>query len=214
MPSSRASVWNASSASSSRDVRVLGAARARAARRARVRRPRSRGRPRSSASARCCRPRPAARRCACPAARRRCRRRTARRGGRGAICSPPASTPISRTPAIVEERVEDADGVAAAADAGDDRVGQPAGLLQDLRARLAADHRLELAHHQRIRMRAEHRAEQVVGVADVGDPVAHRLVDGVLQRAAAGIDAARPRRRAAACGTTLSAWRSMSSAPM
>ena len=38
-------------------------------------------------------------------------------------------------------------------------------------------------------MRSEHRAEQVVRVADVGDPVAHRLVDGVLQRAAAGIDA-------------------------
>ena len=33
---------------------------------------------------------------------------------------------------------------------------------RDLRARLLADHRLELAHHQRIRMRAEHRAEQVV----------------------------------------------------
>ena len=51
----------------------------------------------------------------------------------GAIASPPASTPISRTSAIVDERVEDADGVAAAADAGDDGVGQPAGLLEDLR---------------------------------------------------------------------------------
>ena len=35
---------------------------------------------------------------------------------------------------------------------------------------------------------------------DVGHPVAHRLVDRVLQRAAAGVDAAAPRRRAAACG--------------
>ena len=35
---------------------------------------------------------------------------------------------------IVDERVEDADGVAAAADAGDDRVGQPTGQLEDLRA--------------------------------------------------------------------------------
>ena len=95
--------------------------------------------------------------------------------------------------AVVEERVEDADRVAAAADARDDRVGQPAGLLEDLRARLAADHRLELAHHQRIRMRPEHGAEQVVGVADVRHPVAHRLVDGVLQRAAAGVDADGPR---------------------
>ena len=38
-------------------------------------------------------------------------------------------------------------------------------------------------------MRPEHRAEQVVRVVDVGHPVAHRFVDGILQRAAAGIDA-------------------------
>ena len=38
-------------------------------------------------------------------------------------------------------------------------------------------------------MRPEHRPEQVVGVADVGDPVAHRLVDRVLQRPAARVDA-------------------------
>jgi hypothetical protein len=37
---------------------------------------------------------------------------------------------------VVDERVEDADGVAAAADAGDDGVGQPAGLREALRARL------------------------------------------------------------------------------
>ena len=63
---------------------------------------------------------------------------------------------------IADERVEDAHRVAAAADAGDDGVGQRAELLEALRACLAADHRLELAHHQRIRMRSEHRAEQVV----------------------------------------------------
>ena len=38
-------------------------------------------------------------------------------------------------------------------------------------------------------MRAQHRAEQIVRGADVGDPVAHGFVDGVLERAAAGIDA-------------------------
>ena len=57
----------------------------------------------------------------------------------------------------------------------------------DLLARFAADHRLELADHQRIRMRAERRAEQVVRVVDVRDPVAHRLVDRVLERPAAGV---------------------------
>ena len=39
-------------------------------------------------------------------------------------------------------------------------------------------------------MRAEDRSEEVVGVGDVGHPVAHRLVDRVLQRPAAGVDAA------------------------
>ena len=38
-------------------------------------------------------------------------------------------------------------------------------------------------------MRAEHRAEEIVGVADVCHPVAHRFVDRVLERAAAGVDA-------------------------
>ncbi len=51
--------------------------------------------------------------------------------------------------------------------------------------RLLADHRLEVAHHHRIRMRAGDGADQVVGVLDVGDPVAHRLVHRVLQRAGA-----------------------------
>ncbi len=90
--------------------------------------------------------------------------------------------------AIVDERVEDAHRVAAAADARHHGIGQASGQLEDLRPRLAADDRLELAHHQRIRMRPQHRTEEVVRVADVGDPVAHRFVDGVLQRAAAGVD--------------------------
>ena len=75
-------------------------------------------------------------------------------------------------------------------DAGDDGGRQPPSLLEDLPPRLAPDHRLELADHQRVRMRPERRAEQVVRVVDVRDPVAHRLVDGVLQRAAARVDAA------------------------
>ena len=39
-------------------------------------------------------------------------------------------------------------------------------------------------------MRAEHAAEQVMRAADVGDPVAHGFVDGVLQGARAGLHAA------------------------
>ena len=58
------------------------------------------------------------------------------------------------------------------------------------RARLVADHRLEVAHHGRVGVRPERRAEQVVGVADVGHPVADRFVDRVLQRARAAVDRA------------------------
>ena len=76
--------------------------------------------------------------------------------------------------------------VGAAADAGDRRVGQPAlGFLQLLLG-LFADHRLEVAHHHRIGMRTGDRADEVVGVLDIGDPVAHRLVHRVLQRGRAG----------------------------
>ncbi len=67
--------------------------------------------------------------------------------------------------------------------------GQPADLIETLAARLLADDGLELANHERIRVRPEDGSEQVVAVGDVGDPVAHRLVDGVLQRARAGVDA-------------------------
>jgi hypothetical protein len=79
--------------------------------------------------------------------------------------------------------MEQADGVRAAADAGDDDIGQAAFLLQHLRARLGADHRLEVAHHGRIGMRTGSSADQVISVFDIGDPVAQRLVHGVLERA-------------------------------
>ena len=38
-------------------------------------------------------------------------------------------------------------------------------------------------------MRAQHGPEQVVGAVDVGHPVAHRFVDGILQRSASAVDA-------------------------
>src|SRR4051812_3027569 len=50
---------------------------------------------------------------------------------------------------ILDERIEDAHGVAAPANARDNRVGQAAGQLDDLAASLPADHRLEFADHQR-----------------------------------------------------------------
>ena len=76
--------------------------------------------------------------------------------------------------------IENADGVGAAADARQHGIGMASGHLQHLLARLAADHRLEVAHHHRIRMRAGYRADDVKRVLDVGHPVAHRFVERVL----------------------------------
>ncbi len=77
--------------------------------------------------------------------------------------------------------MEDPDGVGSAADARSHRVGQPAVVDQDLRAGLHADHPVEVADHLRERVGPGDRAQQVVGVGHVGDPVAHGLVDGVLE---------------------------------
>ena len=83
---------------------------------------------------------------------------------------------------IIEEGMEQADGIAAAADAGGDRIRQAAVVGQHLRARLAPDHGVEVAHHARIRIGAGDGADDVEGVVHVGDPVAHRFVQRVLQR--------------------------------
>ena len=57
-----------------------------------------------------------------------------------------------------------------------------------LAPRLVADHRLEVAHHGGIRMRPRHRADDVERVTHGRDPVAQRLVHGVLERAAPRLD--------------------------
>ena len=81
---------------------------------------------------------------------------------------------------------EDARGVGAATDAGDDIVGHAA--VEELGALLAGlvtDDTVELADHPRVRVRPHDRAKAVVGVLDRRHPVAHCLVDGVLERLAA-----------------------------
>ena len=89
---------------------------------------------------------------------------------------------------VVDEPGEHADRVRAAADAGDDRLRQRALRLEQLLARLAADHGLELAHDLGVGRRADARADHVVGRLDVRDPVADRLARRLLQRARAELD--------------------------
>ena len=73
-------------------------------------------------------------------------------------------------------------GVGATANAGDDRVGHVATLgLPQLRGHLAADHALKVADQHWVRVRTHDRAEDVVGIAHVGYPIANRLVGRVFQ---------------------------------
>ncbi len=64
--------------------------------------------------------------------------------------------------------------------------GQAAFARQHLLLRFNADDRLEVAHHFRIGMGACNRADAIEGVLDIGDPIAQRLVERILQRARAG----------------------------
>ena len=77
--------------------------------------------------------------------------------------------------------------VRAAADAGDERIRQPALGGEHLLARLVADDRLEIAHHHRIRMRAGDGADAIERRVDIGHPVAQRLVHRVLERLRSGL---------------------------
>jgi hypothetical protein len=52
----------------------------------------------------------------------------------------------------------------------------------------AADDALEIADHHRIRVRAGAGTDDVEGRLDVRHPVAHRLVERILQRLRAGLD--------------------------
>src|SRR6185369_4616745 len=84
--------------------------------------------------------------------------------------------------AVAEKSMEETDGVRTSAHARDERVGKLSRPLEDLRARLASDDRLELAHEPRVRMRADGGSEEVVRGLGIGDPGAERLVDGRAQR--------------------------------
>ena len=88
-------------------------------------------------------------------------------------------------PRLVEKGMEQAHRVRAAADAGDQRVGEAAFGLFELHPRLVPDDRLEVAHHHRVGVRPGDRTDDVECVVDMSDPVAQCLVHRVLQRGGA-----------------------------
>src|SRR5205823_3518987 len=77
---------------------------------------------------------------------------------------------------VVEERMKEPDGVAAAADAGDENVRQFSFAFLNLLARFEPDDAMKIADHHRIGMGAKGGAEDVVRTANVCHPVAHRFV--------------------------------------
>ena len=83
---------------------------------------------------------------------------------------------------FVDVRIKNTHRVGAATHACNDRIGLTAREFGHLYECFFPDHRLEIAHHHRIGMRARHRADDVIGMGDVGHPVAHRLVERILER--------------------------------
>ena len=73
------------------------------------------------------------------------------------------------------------DGVGAAANGGDEQIGQPPFLFENLRPGFNTDDALEIAHQFGIGVRACRRADDVESVVDVGHPVPERLVHRILK---------------------------------
>src|SRR5215472_3586041 len=60
---------------------------------------------------------------------------------------------------------------------------QSAFRFQNLLAGFTTNHGMKIAHHRGIRMRTQDAPQQVVSGANIGDPVSHRFIDRVLERA-------------------------------
>ncbi len=89
---------------------------------------------------------------------------------------------------VFDEGVEDARGVGAAADAGDDGIGETVEGVEALLAGFDADDGLEVADDHGEGVRAGDRADDVVGGFDGAHPVAKGFIEGILEGLAAGLD--------------------------
>ena len=117
---------------------------------------------------------------------------TAGSDGRGGLCGiDTAACGLTADQAhalILDEVVERADGVRAAADTCHHNIREFALLFEHLLLDLLGDDRLEIAHDGRERMRAHARAEAVMRIVNARSPLAERGRAGILERARAGRD--------------------------
>ena len=81
---------------------------------------------------------------------------------------------------LIDVVVENAHGIAATAHTGHHHVGLPAHHLGHLPEAFLAHHRIEIAHHHWVGVRARHGANNVEGVFDICDPVAHGLIQRIF----------------------------------
>src|SRR5208283_449788 len=91
---------------------------------------------------------------------------------------------------VFKKVVEDADRVRPSPNASNNGRGKFAFRFANLGAGFASNDAMKVAHHGRIGMRSKHAAKQVMGGANVGDPVAHGFVDRVFESARTRFDAA------------------------
>ena len=98
------------------------------------------------------------------------------------IPSPAASTTARRTDGSPMNRASSPIAFEPPPTQASARSGRRPSTAHELGGRLVADPALQVADDRGVRVRAHRRAEDVVGRLDVRDPVAHRLVDRVLER--------------------------------
>mmetsp|Transcript_24392 Transcript_24392/g.58134 ORF Transcript_24392/g.58134 Transcript_24392/m.58134 type:complete len:239 (-) Transcript_24392:481-1197(-) len=91
---------------------------------------------------------------------------------------------------ILHKLVEEPHRIGSAPDAGNEHVGFSSPLLHALPPRLLPNHGMEVPDHHGKRVGPCDRAEDVVRVLHIGDPVADGLRRGVLERGGARVDRA------------------------
>mmetsp|Transcript_16412 Transcript_16412/g.33723 ORF Transcript_16412/g.33723 Transcript_16412/m.33723 type:complete len:384 (+) Transcript_16412:470-1621(+) len=90
---------------------------------------------------------------------------------------------------VVFKGVEGSDSVGSSSDTGNECIGELAIVfLHELFLDLLSDHALEVSDDGGEGVGSDCRTNEVVCVADVGDPVGHGFVDGVLEGALTGLD--------------------------
>src|SRR5690606_17599160 len=89
---------------------------------------------------------------------------------------------------LIDIGMENAHGIGAAPHCRNDVIWLAAGVLGHLLQAFVTDDRLEVTHHHGIGMWAGYGTNDVEGSLYIGDPVAHGFVQGIFERARAGID--------------------------